>query len=120
MSASPPPRNRSLGVLARRPALPLVLLFIAGILLHQSIPAQPQTILLTIAVTAVASALTIHRRYLSPLMLCAAILLCGIAIAAREQFQYPVNHIGLFSADEPHLAQVELRLIDEPQIVTPT
>ena len=119
MSAPTPP-SRSLGALARRPAFPLILLFITGILLHQSIPAKPQILLITIAATAIASGLTLRRQHLSTLLLGTAIILCGIAIAAREQFQYPSNHIALFSSDEPRLAQVELRLLDEPPITTPS
>jgi competence protein ComEC len=105
---------RSLGLLTRRPALPLILLFIAGILIHSTFPAEPKRLLIAIATTALAAAFTLHRRFINSALLGAAIVLCGVGVAQREQLQYPGNHIGLFAGDEPRLAQVELRLIDEP------
>ncbi len=115
MSAPTASVPRSLGVLTRRPALPLILLFIAGILIHSIVPAEPMRLLIAIAVTALAAAFTLHRRFINSALLGAAIILCGVGIAQREQLQYPANHIGLFAGDEPRLAQVELQLIDEPR-----
>ena len=112
--------SRSLGVLSRRPALPLILLFITGILLHSTFPADPDRLLLTLATTAFAAAFALRRRFINSALLGAAIILCGVGVAQREELQYPSNNIGLFSGDEPRLAEVELRLIDEPQIVTST
>jgi competence protein ComEC len=114
---SPGTATQSLGRLTRRPAVSFALLLLTGILLHQSVPVHPNVILIASAGIAIFAGLTIRWRYLSSGLLCVLVTLLGIALAQREHYQFAPNDIALFATDEPHLTEIEARVIDDPQIV---
>jgi competence protein ComEC len=117
MSDPSGPPNVTLGPLTRRPAVSVVLLLAAGILLHVRLRENFGTLLVVTAIVAMIAAFSFHRRVAGAVSLSLLILLLGIGIARREHFQFSDSDIGMFAGDEPHLAEVEVRLLDDPQII---
>ena len=108
----------SLGALSRRPAVSLVLVFALGIALHDLLPHNAAAMMAITGLVVALAAIEIDAPYRCSALLAIAIALCAAGFAQREHFQYPANHVGQFAGDEPRLAEVELRLIDEPRIIT--
>jgi competence protein ComEC len=109
-----------LGPLARRPALPLVLLLIAGIILHPLIALHQWVLIcISLAITALA-VVFMRRRFLCTPLLSIAVILCGVGLARREHYLFAANQIGLFTDDDARLCDVELRVDDPPQLINPT
>jgi competence protein ComEC len=109
--------QQSLGVVSARPAIPVAAAIVLGILLHPLAPHRPILLIAVIAVLAIAAIFTLSKSYVCSLLLLIALILCGIGIAQREHFQFSHSDVGIFSSDEPHLAEVELRLLDEPRVI---
>lgn len=109
-------QKQSLGKLTRRPALRAALLLCAGILLHSCVPLRPGLVLFAIGVLIFLSALTLGHRIISTALIAITVVLLGIGLAQRENFQFSPNDIGLFATDEQHLTELEVRLIDDPRI----
>jgi competence protein ComEC len=112
----PPPPN-PLGPLARRPAVTLVLLLTAGILLHDQLPSRPSlTLACGTAVTLVAG-LCVRRTVVASAVLALAVILGGVALAQREHLAFAADDIGLFATDDDRLATVEATIDAEPQVI---
>ena len=109
--------TRSLGILTRRPAAFAAVFLVLGILLHEQIQPHPKLLLFLSTGTAFLCIVTVRTRIVCAILICVLITLLGVILAQREHFQFAPNDIGLFATDEPHLTQIEARLIDEPQIV---
>jgi competence protein ComEC len=104
-------------VVARRPALPAILLFIVGIAAHHSLPVSPLVWLVMIAFLLICAIVWRRRPVLSSPAIGLAILLSGACTAQLADFRFPTNDIGLFASDEPRLAWVEGQVSDEPRII---
>jgi competence protein ComEC len=115
--ATPRSRRSAQDRFRTRPALSLTLLLAAGISIHPLLPHNAAALLAMTGVIAALAAVTLQRRIIGSAFLTVSIVLCGAALAQREHFQYPATQIGLFAGDEPRLADVQLRLLDEPQII---
>jgi competence protein ComEC len=107
-----------LGIFTRRPALPAVLLLALGILLHEALPFRPQRLLIAIALVALAAIAAVGHRLLCPFCLVVLIFLLGVGLARREHFAFSDNDIIWFATDEPQLTELEIRLDDDPQVMT--
>ena len=94
------------------------MLLAAGILLHDQISWRFGLLLVVSLIVALLTAFTFHRRLLGAISMSGLIVLLGIDIGRREHFQFSTTDIGFFAADEPHLAEVEVELLDDPQVVT--
>jgi competence protein ComEC len=107
----------ALGPLSRRPAVWLAVLFAAGILLHPLVPHHPWLLILIVSAIVALAAILSRRPWICSALLAIAVVLTGIGLAQREHFAYSSADIGQFAGDDPRLAEVELRLIDEPRIL---
>jgi hypothetical protein len=104
---------------ARRPALPAAMLFIAGVLLHRVAPPWPLAWLaMAFAVAAVAGVLAARRRRIGSLLVAGALTCTGLAAAQLYAFQFRPNDIGAFTGDEPRLASVEAEVVTPPRVLT--
>lgn len=104
---------------ARRPALPVAVLFILGIAAHRALPVVPLIWLLAIAALLVAGFSLRSRSALASFTLVPAFFLAGICTAQLADFRYASNDIGLFAGDEPRLAWVEGEIAGEPRLSEP-
>jgi competence protein ComEC len=109
--------NQSLGICTLRPAASAAVLLAIGILLHSCLPYWPETLLAVSALIAVVAGFTVHHRIDGTLFLAILIVLLGIGIAQREHYAFASSDIGMFATDEPHLTELEVRLLDDPQIM---
>ncbi|MEZ0268368.1 MAG: ComEC/Rec2 family competence protein [Phycisphaerae bacterium] len=115
MASSP-----SLSPLARRPLLSAGLCLIAGILLHPILPPAPVA-WLTISAICLPIALLLARiPAVSTAALALAILSLGVAAAHLQRFHFPADHIATFTADDPKLAEIELRIDQPPRTLAGT
>src|SRR5439155_17549981 len=105
------------GTFVARPALPSVILYIAGIGLHPRVPHAPIIWSIAVIACAVAAILCFRLRYASSVFVAISLFLCGIAIAQVEAFYYPRDHIAAYATDQTRLAQLELQLDQEPRIL---
>lgn len=99
---------------ARAPAVGILLAWMAGVLAHGWLVADPGAWLL-VAIAAVALAMMFRRSRRA----CSWLLLIGIAFVAiadaqLEHYQYPATEISLFTADASRLVRLQLRLTDDP------
>ena len=118
MSESAGPTIQTLGAYTRRPAATVALLLIFGISLHDQTGINPHRILTACAIVAVLAALVIRYRHVASAGLAVLVVLIGMGLAQREHYQYSTSEIGLFASEEPRLAEVEVYVLDEPQILT--
>jgi competence protein ComEC len=102
----------------RRPAVFTVAIFMGGIFAHRTLPSWPAGYAVIIAALAIASILSRRRAWICTGVLALGIFLTGAAIAQLEAYYYPPSHISAFAADEPHLAQLELKITQQPRILT--
>jgi len=103
-------------VVARRPALAALLPLIAGILAHDLLPPRPALWLGLIAVLLAIALWRLRSDRLCSACLAAAIFLVGLTSAQLELLFFPGSHIGLFIAQNEHLADLELRIVEPPRI----
>ncbi|MBC8105499.1 MAG: DNA internalization-related competence protein ComEC/Rec2 [Anaerolineae bacterium] len=103
-------------MIPRRPALLATALFIVGIFCHRVLPAWPVVWIIAIAVLLGAG---IWRRQCacSSIVIAIALILCGALAAQLEAFYYPRDQIGLFATDTRRLAQLELKIDNEPRVL---
>ena len=99
-----------------RPALPVAVAVIVGITGHRLLPATPGIWLLLGGGLWCAAAFLLHRPKLFATCILGALTLLGAASAQLFAFYFPRNHIALFASDEPHLAIVEARVDEAPQL----
>lgn len=92
------------------------LILLTGILLHDQFPVRPWGILACAALLGLMTLIFLRRRIPGTIALALMVLLLGVGIAQREHFEFATDDIGLFATDEPRLTQLEVRLLDEPQI----
>ena len=100
----------------RRPAVPMALALITGIISEPLLPAWPLAWLVCLAGLIVAAVVTLHRQSSCSLLLLAALFLAGLSAAQLDSFYFSSRHIARFTAEEPKLAQLELRVISPPRI----
>lgn len=101
----------------RRPAFPLAVALVAGIAIEPHVPARGWAYLL-IAAAALAGSLVSRRSdAVASLLILAATALAGVGVARWEFASFPTNHVGLFTTDEPRLAEVEVRVTNTPRLV---
>jgi competence protein ComEC len=110
--------SHSLAGLTRRPAVSVAILLMIGILLHEKVPLRPANILIAAALSAVLASATIRWRFICTAALVSLIILLGIGITQREHFEFAPSDIAQFATDEPHLTELEVRIVDDPQWVT--
>ncbi|HEY2585823.1 MAG TPA: ComEC/Rec2 family competence protein [Tepidisphaeraceae bacterium] len=113
------PVDRINEAVARRPALPVVVLFILGIAAHRTVPILPLIWIAAIGVLLICAILLRRRGALASLAIVPAVLLTGACTAQLADFRYPSNDIGLFASDDPKLASVEGEIADEPRLIEP-
>lgn len=58
------------------------------------------------------------RDDVASLLIAGGIVLAGISGAQLAAFFYPANEIGAFAGDQPRLANVEMRIIQPPRLLT--
>jgi competence protein ComEC len=117
MSDLPVVPKKSLGFSTRRPAVAVALLLMLGILLHDRLPMQPHRFLVAATVLFLIAGF-VRRKIIAICCLSGLIIILGICVAQREHYQFQSNDIGAFATDEPHLTELQVRLIDDPQINT--
>ncbi len=118
MSETGDAKKSHASLITSRPAVILTALFAAGVLVHPQVPIHPAILLSVIAALTIIAAFLLHRPCSCTVVLSLSVILSGVAFAQHEHYQYHQNHIALFSSDDPRLAEVELRLLDEPHIIT--
>src|SRR5688500_2373310 len=112
-----PPRSRDVTpALARRPAVAASVAFIAGIALPANAPYRPAQWMTCVGVAVLGAMLSFRRPLLSTALVATALLLAGVTGAQLYAFAYPRDHVSAFAADQPRLAQLELK-IDRPRRV---
>lgn len=107
----------SSGIVARRPAVAAVLLFIAGILLHRLLPVMPW---IWVGVIALLLGITLaHQRnpIRGSISLALAIVCCGLALAQLREFHFASTDIAHYALDSPRLAQIEMKIDYPPRIL---
>jgi competence protein ComEC len=102
-----------------RPALPVAILFILGIASHPLLPLVPILGLLWIAMLLCLALVLRRRPVISTIAIATAIYSSGICAGQLAHYDYPANHIGAFSSDEPRLAWVEGTIADAPRLIEP-
>jgi competence protein ComEC len=110
--------RRWMNDLARRPAVLTAALFMCGIFSHRALPPWPAAYAVVIAAISLVAILIRRRAWMCVALLAGGIVLAGAAIAQLEAFYFSAKHVSAFAADEPHLAQLELTIIEEPRILT--
>ena len=104
-------------VFTRRPALPLAMALVIGIVAE---PGLPQWTVIWIVVTvllAVTSILTFRKPLLSSLSLFTGIALLGVTLSQIETYYFAPSHISAFLTQDARLAQLELRVLTTPQVI---
>jgi competence protein ComEC len=99
----------------RRPMVGLAGCFIAGIFLHRVAP--PWALTWILAGLGLAGLACIARRILADAALGLAAISAGVASAQLAGHHYPRQHLAHYSADQPRLAQVELRIDQPPRVL---
>ncbi len=121
MSDTPIVAGRRWLAVRRCPALWAAICFVAGVLLHGLKPRWPG---LFVGIGAGLAILTLvippRQDFLSNVVLSLSILAAGLAAGQLSAFCYSRDDIGIYAAEEPRLAELELRLSEPPRvIVTP-
>ena len=116
----PPDPPDALGPLARLPAVSAAVFLAVGILLHDHLPPRPALTLLLAALATAVAALCRNRQFIGSTLLAAAVLLGGAALAQREHRQFRPDDIGLFATDDARLCTCEVRVADEPRVISGT
>jgi competence protein ComEC len=93
-------------------------LFMLGIAAHRSAPMPIYAWLIIAACCACAAMLLHHRERVCELLLGVAIVACGVAAGQTAHGRYPAHDIATLAGDEPRLADVEMRLLHPPRLVT--
>jgi competence protein ComEC len=104
--------------LARRPAVTAAICFIVGVVLHALLPPVPIVWLVLVGIVTIAAIIFRRLAAVSCGLLMIGLILGGLSVAQIEAFYYPPNHIGTYAADQPRLAWVEMRIDDEPRLLT--
>ena len=105
-----------MGLVARKPALLATAMFIIGIAFHRAIPIFPGAWLCAIALL-LALGIFKRRENWSSIIVALALLLCGATAGQLEGFYYARDQIGLFATDTRRLAQLELKIDNEPRVL---
>jgi competence protein ComEC len=101
----------------RRPAVAAAGGLVLGILCHGILPLWPATWLASAAVLASLTIAVNGRTSLAPAPLAVAIFLLGLAGAQIQAFCYAHDHVGFLVGDEPHLAELEIEIHQEPRLL---
>ncbi len=101
--------------LAGRPMVPAALAFLAGILLHDLLPAATLAYLIA-AIGCVAGSLLARRALVRSLLMVVAFVFAGTAAAQLARYHYPPDHVARYAGDTPRLARLEGRLVGKPQL----
>jgi competence protein ComEC len=104
-------------VIARRPAVPVAVLFVIGISLHATLPPWEFAWLAAILLLLVDGFTFRHRASLSSIFIAAATLVSGLCAGQLAEFHYPRDHIAAFAGDESGLASVEGRIEETPKMI---
>lgn len=104
-------------IVVRRPALPVAVLFILGIASHSLLPLIPVLSMLAIAALLCFALILQDRPVVCSGAIALAIFSCGICTGQVAHYEYPSNHIGVFSSDDPRLAWVEGTISDTPRLI---
>lgn len=102
-------------LIPRRPAVPLVLLWIAGIIVHPWLPVKPWLWLLTVGLLVASALVNRARPLLASASLALATLIASIAAAQIDATRFDTHHIAAYATDRPRIAQVEVKVEDEPR-----
>ena len=112
-------RQEMESVFARRPALPIAIALIFGIALEPLVYRSPPAWLFASGLFIAATVFARHREIISSVCLWTAIVLLGIVASQIEMFCFSKSHISAFLTEDSKLAQLELRILTTPQIITP-
>lgn len=100
-----------------RPALSAVTLFAIGIALHRHLWHEPLFFLLLTIGFALAAGTYAGRPRIATSCLAMGIAAAGIARAQIVHYQFDPRDVAFFAIDEPRLAELELRLNEQPHVV---
>lgn len=112
------PTSKPSPSVARLPAVPAAVCFLAGIAVRARLPAWVIGWLAVVAATLVLAVLLRRRGLLATFVLWAGWAGAGVLAGQLAAYRYPADHIGLYAADESRLAQLELSLDDPPRTLT--
>lgn len=107
------------GLFARRPAVPMAILLIAGMAAEPIVPRWPIVWVVLLAALIVVAGFTFRRGVLSSLVLLGSLFFAGVGLAQVESFCFPRSHIALFTGDEAKLVELEMRILTTPQVSAP-
>jgi competence protein ComEC len=116
--ADAPQARRWGSAIARRPAAATAGLFIAGILLHAVLPAAPPLWIALAASLCVLAVLLRRHPTTAAALIAASVVLTGACAAQLDAFYFPQNGIGSFAGEQPRLANLEMRIIQPPRLLT--
>jgi competence protein ComEC len=100
---------------ARYPAIAILILLAAGIALRDFAPIRPGIWLAACAVMLIAAAI-FRKNVAADAILAISIFLTGLSAAQIDRFQFPANHIWIYTDDANRFAQLELRLSESPRL----
>ena len=103
---------------SKKPALPTILLFIAGILLQPVLIDHPWLCSAIAFGLALILARFVSRTAVANFALACGIVVAGASDASLSRFDFPSDHIGLFTSADPHLAQIEVQVDDIPRVTS--
>ena len=112
--------SRLAEVVLRRPILPAVALFIAGIAAHEAVDLPPPVLLAAMATLLAAAGITLRRPLLCSTLLALTVLLGGLSAGRLAHFYYPTTDVNAYASDDRRLAQLELYLDHEPRLIANT
>jgi competence protein ComEC len=107
-------------MIARRPALAALVLLIAGILVHNSLPPRPLAWLAAIVLLLLIALWRLHNSLICAACVAAAIVLVGAASAQLAMLFFPADHISLFTDNTDRLADLEMRILAPPRLSAQT
>jgi hypothetical protein len=93
---------------ARYPAIAILIFLAVGIGLCDIAPIRPGIWLILCALLLIA-ATAVRKSIVADLILAITIFLTGLSAAQIDRFQFPANHIWIYTDESERFAQLELR-----------
>jgi len=116
--SAPGATRRVTGGVARRPAVAAALALMGGILARDLLPAKPIIWLVATALLLGLGAWRLRDDLFCGACLAGAIFLTGAASAQLEFYFFAHQQIGLFTAPQPELANLEMRIVEPPRVIS--
>ena len=115
---NPPPRSVT-AALRARPAAAFAICLVPGIALRDLLPCRPWLWMICLFAFLVLSAILHRRTRFADLALALAIALVGLLAAQIAYFQYPANHVWIFTSQADRFAQLDMKIDDPPRLIPP-